>query len=58
MKNFNQKALCLRKRGAELVTPMIKSSELRLLQLKVLDTALIDCVILRKIFGMNLKHLS
>ena len=58
MKNFNQKALCLRKRSAELVTSMIKSSELRLLQLKVLDTALIDCVILRKIFGMNLKHLS
>ena len=45
---------------AELVTPMIKLNELRSLQLKLLDTALIliDCVILREIFGMNLKHLS
>ena len=40
----------------------MKSSELRPLQLKrklkLLDTALIDCVILRESFGINLKQLS
>ena len=59
IKHFNYKALCQRKRSAVFITPLIRSSKQRLLELKrtfnIPHKASMEGVILREVFELNLK---